>query len=271
MVIKSDELRAQVTDWLNSKKEDFKVGLHLMLQTGYKPNVYKLLLRQGDTVFAKSKLRNELSGYLRFYRNPTAPAHEDIAPEPDPNKTKEEAYQRLRDDESSEYPDIVKRAFYEFSDLYKQRSILHTELKGVGEANDTESMNTRKRIKLTIEAISRRMDDLWFAVDQYKKNETLPSEELFEKPFDPEEDLDSEDDSKEPFSIPSDPTLLKTLKRNLQSKLTRHSNKLEYQAWKTGETPNPMPAGEKRAKTEAYIAEIKLQIEMVQAELDKAQ
>lgn len=264
MINASNELRNQVSVWLNSKQENFKEGLTFLQASGYKPNVTTLLLRQGESSFTRAKLRNELSGYLRYFRNPTSTVHEDI---PAGNKVEdlESQWQKARNEEINEYPDVVKRTWYEFSELYTQRSLLHKQLKGVGEANDSQRITQRKGLKTTIEAVSRRMDDLWKAIDSYKANGVVPDEALFKQTFDPA--ADSFEKSEKIVELPDTAAELTSLKRNLQSKLTKHSNKLIYQDTKKQHVVNPMPEGPERIKTEKYVSELKSRIDQVNLKL----
>lgn len=264
MVNTSNELRNQVSAWLNSKNEDFQEGLALLQQSGYKPNVTTFLLRQGESAFTRSKLRNELSGYLRYFRNPSSAIHEDI-PSGNIIKEVENQWRVIREAEIQEYPDIVKKAWYEYSDLYTQRSVLHKQLKEVGESNDTQSMNKRKGVKTVMEAISRRIEELWKAIDEYKRTNVLPDGSLFAETFNPEE-IHLVIEKKVP-ELPDTAAELTALKRNLQSKLTKHSNKLLYQSTKKMDTHNPLPEGPDRIKTEKYVSELKEQIEQVNLKL----
>lgn len=263
MVNTSAELRAKVINWLNSKNEDFKEGLDLLQLSGYKPNVAALILRSGETSFTKSKLRNELSGYLRYFRNPDSPKHEDIGSADINLETVENEYERIRKEESKEYPDIVKRALYEFNELYVQRSKMHRDLKAVGESNDSGSVNQRKALKAGMEAISRRMDVLFNATDRYKKENIIPGEELFATPVNESSMVQENKGTFVPFELPATISELNVLKRNVQSKLTRHNNKLKFQSVKKLDKTNPMPEGPERIKTEKYIEFLKSEVERI--------
>lgn len=252
-------LRQQVVDWINSSRQ-FDKGLTLLLKTGYKPHVAVNIQKNSSRRDSPAKLLGELRLYLRYCVNPDSSVHDDENPFTDPDKAQETIDTEL----TVEYPDIVKKLLKECSDLYKARSISHKQLKEVGEKNDVPSINSRKWISLIIDASSRRMDDLWRHMQAYKADGTLPPEELFATPFDPEliakQSLEPVQKKKvEKTGIPDDPEALKKLKENLRIKISKAENKLNFQTDKKQDKPNPMAEGPKRITQVKRIEDLKAQ------------
>lgn len=265
--MKSEEIKQEVLDWINSKNRDFSTGLEILKKTGYKPHVTGRLEKKGDSDHSKRALKMELSNYLRFLKNPKNIIHED---EEEEVPAGEDVFvSNIEKELKAEYPPIVKKTLEEFHSLYTSRSLFHKQLKEVGEGNDDKSMAERKRIVAIIDATSHRMDDLWAAFNEYKKNEIEPSEELFSEPFDPEkvEEVKKEEGAEEPaqkLELPNDLPALEKLKNNLRIKIGKNENKLLYQSEKKEETPNPMPEGPKRAELEKKIEQWKKEKEAVE-------
>lgn len=288
----SADLRKKVTAWLNSPVKNFEEGLLLLNESGYKPNVYRLICKKEDE-FSRDKLRNELSGYLRYFRNPQSPVHEDIeaqehmdmngidvtfkthkdasgitvtatASSPFPPTVKDvvntminldKEYAEIREErrQSNEDPKSVRRCWHLFDELYTERSKMHRALKDVGERNDLQSIKQRQSICTAIEALSIRMDALYSAIEIYKSTGIEPDNLLFESGgFDP--DAVKDVPTKEGFVLADTQEGLFAQKRNIQSRITKHQNMLLYQSTKKKETETPMPAGPKRQEKEEYVA-----------------
>lgn len=284
----SADLRKKVTTWLNSPVKNFEEGLLLLQESGYKPNVYRLICKKEDE-FSRDKLRNELSGYLRYFRNPQSPVHEDIEAQEHMdmngidvtfrthkdasgttvtavlntcvkdvvntmiNLDKEYAEKREERRQSNQDPKSVRRCWHLFDELYSERSKMHRSLKEVGERNDLQSIKQRQSICTAIEALSIRMDALYSAIEIYKSTGIEPDNLLFESGgFDP--DAVKDIPMKEGFVLADTQEGLFAQKRNIQSRITKHQNMLMYQSTKKKENGTPMPAGPKRTEKEEYVA-----------------
>ncbi|MDR1437392.1 MAG: hypothetical protein LBI65_04655 [Candidatus Symbiothrix sp.] len=251
--------------WLNSKKRDFNTGLNLLKETGYKPHVVTHIENGGASDgHAVRALEMELRNCLRDLRKEARTAAATV--EEAPQEGTEEFTGNIEKELQKEYPALVKRVLLEFQSLYQSRSILHRELKAIGESNDEESTGKRKRQLTVIEALSHRMDVLWEIFDRYKKDGSLPEDAFFDQPFDPEKETagDQPDPGDSGFVLPDDLEELKKLKENLRIKITKAENRLEYQSEKKEEKPDPMPEGPKRAGLLKKIEEMKGQKEAVE-------
>jgi hypothetical protein len=257
---KQSTIYESVIEWINSRKRDFDKGLELLEQSGYKQPVARRIKEWGvKDMRAHRALLIELRNYLREIRKGSNSVKEEKVPEA---KAPENFVSSIEQElQKEEYPAVIKWTLGEFHSLYQSRSILHKELKEIGESNDGESTGKRKRILTIVDAISRRMDILWGIFDQYKKDSTLPEETFFDQPFDPEKEATEGQPipGYAGFVLPDDLDELKKMKDNLRIKISKAEKRLEFQSDKKGETPNPMPEGPKRAELLKKIEEMKEQ------------
>jgi hypothetical protein len=275
-VRKDTKIRDQVLKWIRSRDHSYSAGIAILKASGYKPHVTKRIEQWGDGTRSVRALHIELRNYLRYLRNPDNAVHEDIDPEDNSRKdgdpTAEKPFKgNIEKELQQEYPDAVKRLLNEYSDLYKGRSILHRQLKDVGENNSETSTGERKRLLLIIDSTSRRMEDLWKAFHAWKyKNEIQPVEALLTEPFDPERDSsepEEEPEAPEASELPSDMEALKKMKENLRIKISKTENRLNFQEEKKMDAPNPVPKGPKRIELEKRLEKLKAQKEAVEVKI----
>lgn len=255
------EFRQRAIEWLNSRDRNFDKGITILKDAGYKPHVVANFEKNKNRRDIPDKLLKEIRLYIRYSVNPDSPEHEDEPPFVDPEKSFETNIEKLL---NNEYPPLVKQLLTEYRDLYTGRSMMHKDLKAVGEQNDDTSTNERKRITAMIEASSRRMDILWPAFDEYRKSGKEPDASLFEKPFDPVSVTAAPVKEEQKLILPDNMEELKKMSENWRSKLLKAETKLEYQAdSKKGKKPNPMPAGQKRILQEKRIAKLREEKEAI--------
>ncbi len=256
------EFRQKAVAWLNSKDRNFDNGISILKDAGYKPYVVANFEKNKNRGDAPSKLVKEIRLYIRYNVNPNSPDHEDEVPFVDPEQSFETNIEKLL---SNEYPPLVKQLLTEYRDLYTGRSIMHKDLKSVGEQNDEKSTAERKRISTMIDASSRRMDILWPVFEEYQKSGKEPDASLFEKPFNPEEvAAAATEEKKDPvLKLPEDMEELKKMSENWRTKLLKAENMLEFQTVKKGSKPNPMSDGPKRILQEKRIAKLKEEKEAI--------
>jgi hypothetical protein len=264
------QLREKAIKWLNGKR-DFNAGISLLQETGYKPVVASNIARTGEKIHTRQKLENEIRNYTRYFVSPENPLHEDETPELEVNDGVSDKIEKgnIQKELEKEYPDNVKRVLHEFNDLYQHRSMLHKSLKETGESNDSKAVTERKRIGLSMNAISRRLDDLWAAFELYKKDGTEPSYSLFETPFDPGavdevEETKNEANIPKTIELPDDLISLKKMKENLRIKILKTNNLLIYQSEKKQKKENPIPDSPKKVELEKRLDELKKQKEAVE-------
>jgi hypothetical protein len=254
-----------IIKWINSPKRDFNTGMNLLRKSGYKPHVFKHLegMGAGDPR-AHRILNTELRNCLRDGRKAAREAHAAAQEGERETQDPEEKFAGTSNGElQKEYPGIIKKTLTEFRSLYRSRSILHGELKAVGEQNDEKPVNERKHKLITIDAISRRMDILWGIFDRYKTDGSLPEESFFEAPFDPEKET-AEGQPVPGYAesvLPADSDELKRLGENLRIRISKAENRLENRSEKKEKKPKPMPESPKRAEILKKIEEMKKQKE----------
>ena len=163
------------------------------------------------------------------------------------------------EEDYSQYPKVIRRLLYESSSLYKQRSKLHTEMK-TDDSNSDTSVENRKNIFDQIKSISKKLENYFLYIDNYKKTGEVPEEET----------VWPKEKTQEPEKPPSLEELRK-IKWALRRENAKDRNKLLYQQRTKVEKENPMPAGPKRdaienriAAKEEKIIEIDNQIEVLE-------
>lgn len=267
----SVQLREKVATYINrdSRRKTVDNGLDLLHQTGYKPNVYENFLKNKFRRDIPQKIDRVLRDYLRYPINPNDPDHADIENEipSEVNVNIEKVTAEIDQDfASKEYPDVVKRVLTEYSDLYKQRSILHKELKEIGETNSEDAVARRKTIAASILGVSHRMEELWKSYSAYKDSGIVPSDDLFNKPFDPDNPSSPVETKKQDtgITLADDIEGLKKQKENWRIKIAKAENKLLYQSEKKLAKENPMPKGPKRITLEKKIERMKVEKEQIE-------
>ncbi|HBB00724.1 MAG: hypothetical protein A2W86_11775 [Bacteroidetes bacterium GWD2_45_23] len=267
----SVQLREKVAAYINrdSRRKTVDDGIDLLHQTGYKPNVYENFLKNKFRRDIPQKIDRVLRDYLRYPINPNDPDHDDIENEipSEVNVNIEKVTAEIDQDfANKEYPDVVKRVLTEYSDLYKQRSILHKELKEIGETNSEDAVARRKTIAASILGVSHRMEELWKSYSAYKDSGIVPSDDLFNKPFDPDNPSSPVETKKQDtgITLADDIEGLKKQKENWRIKIAKAENKLLYQSEKKLAKENPMPKGPKRITLEKKIERMKVEKEQIE-------
>jgi hypothetical protein len=145
-------------------------------------------------------------------------------------------------DDLSQYPKVIRRLKYEYSNLYKKRSMLHADMRVVDENNTAKSVALRKSLLVEIKSISKQLEYYYSFIDAFEKKGVVPNEETIwpvEKPTEPEE--------------PKTLAQLKQLKWTMQSETAKDRSRLLYQQRTKGEKENPMPQGPKRDAIELRL------------------
>ncbi|MDR0830025.1 MAG: hypothetical protein LBN95_07940 [Prevotellaceae bacterium] len=275
---KRNELYDRAVKFLNSKEKSVPVGMSILKEANYKPNVIAMFEKNIQRRDIALKVVNEIRLFLRFLRNPNNVIHQD-----EPSGTETDADNKhltfvsnMEQELAKEYPAEIKKVLTEYYNLYTQRSIFHNSLKKVGEGNTEPEIKERKRIANVIDAVSLRMETLWQIFEAFKADGNLPAEEFFTEPFDPEKII-AENKKKNAAAGKKIEIDLKTLplkklqkmKETLRIKISKNENKLEFQSEKKLEKPNPMPMCPKRVEIEKKLVEfkdLKLKIEFEIAE-----
>jgi hypothetical protein len=157
-------------------------------------------------------------------------------------------------DRAKEYPKVIRRLKYEYSDLYTKRSVLHKRMRGVPPENSEQNMNQRALLLQEMETITDRMEFLYSFIETWEKTGNVPIEEEIWP-------------AKKKTELPDDLEELKRIKKNLQSANTKDRNRLLYGKLTKGKKENPMPDGPKRQRLEFRIRKREKDIEEIEQKM----
>lgn len=273
------EARSEAMKWLGLKqdKRNFAAGLKILVKSGYKPNVQKLLVRKGELPWTMEKLTSCLRDVVQVYYNPDDPRFDDV-PDADilndktgekPTVDEQDGIARLSGSaDFKNMPEVMQTLIRNYSDAYKQRARLARQRYELGESNDEQSVEKRKTLGESIDRLTNYMDILIAMREKYEKDGVLPdmdtlnnapsAAEVKEKDEKPEESVDYK-------SMSTDK--LKTRRKSLTNQITRKENMLLYQSESKQEEENPLPDSPKRVKLEKQIENLKAEKSKVEYEL----
>jgi hypothetical protein len=169
-------------------------------------------------------------------------------PEKTPYKT------QINTETAKDYPQVIRRLKYEYSDLYNKRSILHKRMGLVNPENSPENITTRSVLLKEIQKTTGQMEFLHPFIEAFETKGVIP---LTEQVWPP----------KKAEQLPMDPVKLKKIKKNLQSSNTKDKNLLLYQKMQKQKTENPIPAGPKKQKLELRIKKREIEITKIDQQL----
>ena len=251
----------EIQAWLAGDR-DYSAGIALLQRYGNKKILAATLAKPGKERNEQNhrKLAYELSKVAGMPKTDipapqpkpvAAPVKEKLVYGPALPPDQEPELYEVRPD--GQYPDVIRRIKYEFSELYTRRSILHKNMAAIPAENNTANMNARSGMLEEIKKLSIRMDVLYLHLKAYEDNGAVPAEaELWPKP-------------KATEQLPQEPDKLKLMKKNLQTANTKDRNLLQYQQQQKASSDAPMPDGPKRKKIILRIKEREKQI----AEIDE--
>jgi len=267
------EAREQAIAWLNGKRE-FSQGVDILRKSGYKPYLTRTLSIRGDNPSSSEILLFEMRKMLKYWYDPQDPQHEDVVPDTSSDTDKsDEATERtdtVSEQDIASYPPVIAKIIHKFSELYKTRSQLHSELASLPEGNSDEVVSARHKIVVSIEGLSAYMDSLYRVKAAFETDGTIPADEELDRLFaDPEnmdsdssgdDDEDTEDHSESDTTEVDTATIeqLKKMRASEASKLTRARNELLYQSRTVpaDKKENPMPECPRRIKLTKKVERI---------------
>lgn len=263
--------RQEGVAWLNTSRRDYKTGVAVLAKLGYKPLLQcRLAMSQGNDVLKRILVQAVTDG-CNFYRDPSKPKHADIVPAEVVNATDgrhtpvDEEQKAAATPTDSSMPGNVRTLCRWFARAYKQRDILHREMRGVGDSNDTQSMERRRLLSDRINALSDYMDAIYPIRKAYFDEGVVPSDDDMQRIGAPEALVPSPPAPSAPSSKPIAASLrlkdedydgmsvaeLRTRKHSVRTLLVKKRNLLLYQSERRGDKENPMPDCPKRIKLEA--------------------
>ena len=272
------DIKKQVIDWFNSP-QDYDKGLELLQSVSRRNKVIAKLIKRGETRSSFEKLVWELNKIAGLKKIPVPKAKvknrivrkllPPLAPDvPEAVKTgkKEETTipEKVRfsligkDDDINSFPPMVQKLIRENSNLYMQRGKKHAALTRLPDDNSKETMDERIKLMDSINEMTARLEILFEAWDDFKKSKVEP---------DPDELWLVETSKAAIKAVMVSVDELKTLKKNIQSSVTKDRNLLLYGSKTRQEKEDPMPVGPKRTKIEKRIAKKEADIKQLDQQI----
>ena len=273
------EARSEAMKWLGLKqdKRNFAAGLKILVKSGYKPNVQKLLVRKGELPWTMEKLTSCLRDVVQVYYNPDDPRFDDV-PDADilndktgekPTVDKQDDFARLSGSaDFQNMPEVMQTLVRNYSDAYKQRARLARQRYELGESNDEQSVEKRKTLGESIDRLTNYMDILIAMREKYEKDGVLPDMDTLNNAPSAAEVKEEDEKQKKSVDYKSMSTdKLKTRRKSLTNQITRKENMLLYQSETKQDEENPLPDSPKRVKLEKQIENLKAEKSKVEYEL----
>lgn len=256
-----NDQQLEVTAWWYGRR-DYSTGIALLSKYCKNKTIVHTLNKPGKENFVSSvqKLHYEVTKAVQldwlhmpkdpspdFQNRESIPAKNSIqdSTSGEKNNTADSSISREvieRTEDLSQYPKVIRRLKYEYSSLYNKRSMLHADMRKVGEKNAVKNNTLRKTLLAEIKSISKKLALFFFFIDAFDKKGVVPEEETIwpsDKPPEPEE--------------PKTLAQLKQMKWSLQSETAKDRSRLLYRQRTKGEKENPMPAGPKREAIELRL------------------
>ena len=242
----------EILQWLTNGK-DYNTGVSI-LERHHKNRTFVQHFRHSTPKFAAAKLEYELRKLLKGksvaanQTRPTAPPWTVInVSKPKASKTE------------TPIPSIIVQAKDELYELFTAISTAHRKLYELGEGNSEDIVAQRRRIMEDRLPLIRRFEKLYPLKEKYFDTGEVPAELVR---------MVREKIEEQPAPVPvdgraeleklSDMELLKK-QHSIKVNINTTRNRLEYQANRKLDTPNPMPESPLRSKLEAKLADLRSQ------------
>ena len=241
-----------IIQWLTNGK-DYQTGIAL-LERHQRNRMLVQHFQRSTPKFAAAKLEYELRKLLKgkvvaaVQAKPTAPPWT-VINVPKPKAAKAE----------TPIPAIIVQAKDELYELFTAISTAHRKLYELGEGNSEDIVAQRRRILEDRLPFIRRYEKLYPLKERYFDTGKVPDELVR---------MVREKVVEEPAPVPTDGraeleklTDMELLKKEHSIKVNINTtrNRLEYQANRKLDTPNPMPESPLRSKLEAKLADLRTQ------------
>ena len=242
----------EILQWLTNGK-DYQTGIAL-LEKHQRNRMLVQHFQHSTPKFAAAKLEYELRKLLKgksvaaIQIRPTAPPWTLI------NVSKPKAAKS-----ETSIPSIIVQAKDELYDLFTAISTAHRKLYELGEGNSEDIVAQRRRILEDRLPLIRRYEKLYPLKEKYFDTGEVPAElvrMIREKTTEEPEPVAK--DSRTELEKLSDLELAKK-QHSLKVNINRTRNRLEYQADRKLDEPDPMPESPLRTKLEAKLADLRSQ------------
>ena len=253
--IKTEDMD-EILQWLTNGK-DYQTGIAL-LERHQRNRMLVQHFRHSTPKFAAAKLEYELRKLLKgkvvaaVQTKPTVPPWMVI------NVSKPKAAKS-----KTPIPSIIVQAKDELYELFTAISTAHRKLYELGEGNSEDIVAQRRRILEDRLPLIRRFEKLYPLKKKYFDTGKVPDELVHmirEKVV--EEPAPVPMDARAELEKLSDMELVKK-EHSLKVNINTTRNRLEYQANRKLDTPNPMPESPLRSKLEAKLADLRSQYTII--------
>lgn len=160
-------------------------------------------------------------------------------------------------------PDTIAQAKNELYELFTAISTAHRKLYELGEGNSEDVVAQRRRILQNRLPLIRRYEKLHLLKERYFDTGEVPAElerMIAEKVTEQSSSISKK--SPNDFEKLSDIELMRK-EHAIKVAINKTRNRLQYQALKKLDTPNPMPESPLRSKLEAKLADLRQQYSAV--------
>ena len=268
--------REEAIAWLNRRpdRRDYDAGVAILGRMRFKPQLHRrLAMSKGNDVLQRILVQAVTDG-CNFYRNPSSRKYADEVPAEvvnltdAPKATVAEETMAATTQPDDSMPANVRTIVRWFSRAYKQREILHREMRGVGEGNDQQSMDRRRSLSERINVLSEYMDRLYPLREAFFQGGDVPSDATLEQLGPPERQASSAPSSasqtesstvaaslriKEEDYDAMTVAQLRRRKHSVRTLATKKRNLLLYQSENKAQKENPMPSCPRRTKIETQL------------------
>ena len=240
-----------ITQWLASGK-DYAEGVRIFGR--HSKNAALVRHFQCTTAkFAAAKLEYELRKLLKgraITSHPVKTTAQTVITTPKPKQP-------------TALPDTIAQAKNELYELFTAISTAHRKLYELGEGNSEDVTAQRRRILQNRLPLIRRYEKMYLLKERYFDTGKVPAELVQMIAEKVTEELEpAAKDSRKELEALSDVELMKK-QHSLKVNINKTVNRLEYQALKKLDTPNPMPESPLRSKLEAKLADLRQQYSAV--------
>jgi len=280
------EARKEAIKWLNvaPQKRNYSQGVLIMQKSGFKPQVAALLARHGEKAWTREKLMFCLRELLQVYYTPDDPRFNDEDVDVLNEKAGESNIREHSVDVDEveqegptfkKWPKPIQVLMREYATAFRQRDKANRERASLPDTNDTDIVNQRKELSLTMERATERMEKLWVLRKRYDEQHIEPTDEEIQAICN-DNDTPSTDENDGEAEMEEDGELsqidtetLRIRRKSLVTGRTRKQNLLKYQTSNKQKKENPMPQCPKRIRLERQIEKLTERISKYDYELAK--
>ena len=256
-----NQAQNEVVAWWYGRR-DYRTGIELLSRYCKNKTIIHTLAKQGKENFLASvkKLNYEVTKAVRldwlhmpYDITDPEPIGEKRLTDIPPREHKEEKKNIPPDssfpgepiknnDDLNQYPKVIRRLKYEYSNLYNKRSKLYSDMVQVEQTNYEKNNKLRSELLAEIKSISKQLYFYYGFIEKYEINGISPDDAEIWPPA-------KEQAPEEPKSLPE----LKKLVWALHRQNSKDGCLLIYQQRKKAEKEKPMPKGTKRDAIELRI------------------